>query len=108
MSSDPSEFIAEGFHTLVANLQSNELADFEKAAEDARLRAIELRQQQGQGLSASQLLQELVGDNPEQRQRKLDAESAKIEREAAAAVAEQQKKTDELPPDRFPAPVITT
>lgn len=106
MSEDPEEHVADGFHLLVATIQQNELKDFEKAYEDERYAALELRQAQGAGLSASQLLQDMLGEDDVKRQTKLDMQFER-EQQARDAAAALEKKENELPADRFPEPVLT-
>jgi len=108
VSTDPEEYVAFGFHSLVADVQRNELAEFEKACEEERLKALELRQQRGgDGLTMSELMR-TDEDDPEKTQRRLDVENDRIQREVAEVIAAKKQQEDQLPPDRFPPPILTT
>lgn len=107
---DNNEFIAEDFQLLVAQAQENDLIEHEKRYREERERAEELRRAAGDTtMNASELLQRVQGDDEKERLAKLDAEIAKLDKEAADAVAARKKEMDNATqPDRFPAPPITT
>lgn len=103
------DFIADGFFGLVEHARANEVVEADKAFEEERRRAAELRRQQGAGMNATELLKSLSGDNAEEKQAKLEAEIDRQNREAAEAVAAKEKENGQQALEaRFPAPVITT
>lgn len=107
--SDPNEYIAEAVHGLIMSVQENAVLEADRAHEEDRRRRIELRMARGEtGVSASELLRQLADDDPERQSQRLTDEMDRVEKEAAAAAAAKEKTNEQLPADRFPAPVLTT
>lgn len=101
---DVNEHVAQMFHGLVSDLQRGDVERFEAEQKKEREARAALRSQQpGIGMSGSELLKKLDGD-PEDAQRRIDEELARINREAKAAADAKDKSGEALPSDHFPPP----
>lgn len=96
--------VAQMFHGLVSDLQRGDVERFEAEQKKEREQRAALRAlEPGSGLSGSELLKSFDGD-PDEAQRRVDEELARINREAQAAVAAKDKSAEALPTDHFPPP----
>jgi hypothetical protein len=103
---DPNETVALMFHGLISDLQTNDVERFEAAQKKEREARRALRHQDPayQGMNAGELLKKLDGD-PADDQKRIDAELARMSKEAQAAAAEKDKdKNAPLPAGYFPPP----
>lgn len=104
--------VAEEYHTLISGLQNADVEAFERRQMELRAANERLRQQQREagdasGLTQTELLQAVSGEEDEETARsRVDAEIDRVDREAAAAVA--AKGDTDGPQDRkFPKPPLT-
>lgn len=104
MPDEVDEHVSQMFHGLVSDLQRGDVERFEAEQKREREARAALRAQQpGVGLSGSELLKKIDGD-PEEAQRRIDEELARVNREAQAAAAAKDKSNEALPQDHFPPP----
>ncbi len=107
MPEDVEEHVAMMFHGLVSDLQHNDVArceeEHKRAAEQ---RAALRRQTPHQGMSAGELLKKLDGD-PEEANRRMQADLDRIDRESKAAVDKIKSAQGPLLEGRFPPPPVT-
>jgi len=100
-----NDHISDDFHLLVAASQEQDIRDADAARAKDRARARELRLAANQGLSMSELLEELLPEReptPEEAVAALD----KIDKDAADAVKDEEDDNEAFQ-DKFPAPVLT-
>lgn len=108
MPDDPDEHVAMMFHGLVSELQHADVARFEAEQKKERAARAALRHQSpNHGMNAGELLKKLDGD-PADDQKRIDAELARMSKEAHAAAAEKDKKNEPLPAGHFPPPPTST
>jgi hypothetical protein len=101
---DPEEHVAMMFHGLVTELQTNDVTRFEAEQKREREARAALRHSiPNQGMSAGELLKKIDGD-PADDQKRIEAELARMTKEAQAAAAEKDKKNEPLPAGFFPPP----
>lgn len=104
MPDDTEDHVAQMFHGLVLDLQTNDVARFEAEQKREREARAALRHQvPGHGMNAAELLKKLDGD-PADEQRRIETELARMGKEAQAAAAEKDKKNEPLPIGHFPPP----
>lgn len=104
MPDDLDEHVAQMFHGLVSDLQTGDVARFEAEQKKERTARAALRHQDpNHGMNAGELLKNLDGD-PMDDQRRIEAELARMNKEAQAAAADKDKKNEPLPAGYFPPP----
>lgn len=103
MPEDTEDHVATMFHGLISDLQRNDVARFEEdQKKQAELRA-KLRQENPErGLSTGELLKKIDGD-PEDANRKMQADLARIDQESKTAAA-VKAKVEPMPDGHFPPP----
>jgi hypothetical protein len=104
MPDDVDEHVATEFHSLVSDLQANDVRRAEEEhRRQAELRAALRRSDPSSGLNAGELLKKLDGDS-ETDARRAQAELDKIEREAKSAADKAKARQEPLPDGHFPPP----
>lgn len=104
MPDDIENHMAEAFPLLVSDLQRNDVARFEAEQKKyAEQRAALRKQDPNQGLTATELLKKIDGD-PDEANRKMQDELARISKEAQAAASQKDKQNEPLPAGHFPPP----
>lgn len=105
--SDPlDDFVGEGFHGLISSLQENDLKAFENQRQEEREKLNAVRAANNQGMNISELASSAVEAKKAREQ--LDASLDKMQQDAADAAAKKEADAkQELPVDRFPAPITT-
>lgn len=103
---DNNDFpIATDFHTLVALAQRNELEEAEEKRKTERAKALALRREADpNSRNMSELMSDMLGDDPEQRLEDLNSELDRQQEEAAEAVKAKEKANAQERIDQFPAP----